>query len=285
MPLPSLRALQHPLNIAHRGARSLAPENTLPAAAKAAGARAHMWELDVQLTSDGVPVVFHDEDLRRTTNIATAPDLADRKPWAVWNFTLEELRSLDAGSWFVTTDPFGQIAARQVTMEDCRSYRQLPIPTLREALARTVEEGLLVNVEIKDLKGTPGHGVVVEKTLALVETLGMLEQVLFSSFNHDYVTRIREINSKAMTAVLVEDETPRPLMLLKTTKAMAYHPRIDLIMPKTIRELRREGFLVNVWTVNDRPSMQNLIMAGATGVITDFPQMLDEILRERPYRV
>ena len=282
---PSLRSLKHPLNIGHRGARSLAPENTLPALTKAVACHAHMWELDVQLTSDGVPVVFHDDHLQRTTNISEAPDLADRKPWAVWNFTLEELRSLDAGTWFVTEDPFGQIAANSVTREDCRSYRHLAIPTLREALALSRQEGLLVNVEIKDLKGLPGHQEVVAKTLAQVEMLDMLDWVLFSSFNHDYVTRIREINSKAMTAVLVEKECPRPLVLLKATKAMAYHPRIDLIMPKTIRELRRADFLVNVWTVNDQPSMQNLLMAGATGVITDFPQMLDEVLKERPYRV
>jgi glycerophosphoryl diester phosphodiesterase len=285
MPLPSLRALLHPLNIAHRGARSLAPENTLPAATKAVAAKAHMWELDVQLTSDGVPVVFHDDHLQRTTNIAEAAYFADRKPWAVWNFTLEELRTLDAGSWFVTADPFGRIAANQVSREDCRSYLRLAIPTLGEALALTKESGLLVNVEIKDLKGLPGHQTVVEKTLAQVEMSGLLDQVLFSSFNHDYMARMREINSRALTAVLVENETPRPLVLLKTFKAMAYHPRIDLIMPQAIRELRQEGFLVNVWTVNDLPSMRNLLLAGATGIITDFPQLLDQVLKERPYRV
>ena len=97
------------LNIAHAGARSLAPENTLAAARKALEVGADLWETDVAVTSDGELILFHDDSLARTTNAPVR--FPDRSPWTFTTFTLAEIRSLDAGSWFVETDPFGQIAA------------------------------------------------------------------------------------------------------------------------------------------------------------------------------
>ena len=97
------------LNIAHRGARSLAPENTLAAAQKGLDTGADMWELDVGMTADGALFLIHDDTLERTSNAAQV--FPQRAPWRVHEFTFDEIRQLDFGSWFVEQDPFGQIAA------------------------------------------------------------------------------------------------------------------------------------------------------------------------------
>ncbi|HFD40915.1 MAG TPA: glycerophosphodiester phosphodiesterase, partial [Anaerolineae bacterium] len=91
------------VNIAHRGARSLAPENTLVAARKALAVGADLWETDVAVTADGELILFHDDSLVRTTDAERR--FPDRAPWTFTTFSLAEIRSLDAGSWFVETDP------------------------------------------------------------------------------------------------------------------------------------------------------------------------------------
>ena len=120
------------LNIAHRGARSLAPENTLAAARKALEIGADLWETDVSVTTDGQLILMHDDTLDRTTDAPIR--FPGRSPWTVSAFTLAEIRDLDAGSWFVETDPFDQIAAGAVTPGEQAAYRGERVPTLRRAL-------------------------------------------------------------------------------------------------------------------------------------------------------
>ena len=144
--------------IAHRGDSAHAPENTLEAARLGWEAGAEAWELDVQLTRDGVAVVIHDESLVRTTDVeARHPgDPRGRAGYRVIDFDWSEIRELDAGSWFVSelggrrsAQEFGTLAGLDVDRR--RFYRSgdIRIPTLEEALALTVELDWLVNVEIK----------------------------------------------------------------------------------------------------------------------------------------
>ncbi len=266
------------LNIAHRGARSLAPENTLAAARLGLESGADMWELDAAVTQDEELVVLHDDTLERTSNARQI--FPQRAPWAVHHFTLAELRQLDFGAWFNEQDPFGQIAAGKVTAEMQAGYVGLPIPTLREALLFTREHDWRVNVEIKDAGGTPGGAFVAERTAALIEELGMVERVLISSFNHSYLLRVKAANPRLSTAALVETYIPDPAALVQGLGAQVYHPGEDCIRLEEIAALRRAGVEVNVWTVNDVEQMRALIENGASGIITDFPQALHEILAE-----
>lgn len=265
------------MNIAHRGARSLAPENTIAAARKAFELGADMWELDVAMSADGQLVVIHDDTLTRTSNAAMV--FLDRKPWKVQNFTLEELHLLDFGSWYNNTDPFHQIKAGNVTPEEMHSFVGLSIPTLEEALVFTRENNWMVNVEIKDLKGTPGDKVVVSQVVRMISDLEMTGQVLISSFQHQYISQVKEINPELPTGALIEWLDLEPTKTLARTKADAYHPGSRLINAKTIRQIREKGYDVNVWTVNKEPSMRKLIKAGATGIITDFPQVFNEVIK------
>lgn len=267
-----------PLNIAHRGARSLAPENTIAAAHKAVLNGADMWELDVQLTADFVPIVIHDDTLERTSNVSKVSEFSHKKPWPAHMFTLSEIRRLDFGTWFIDDDPFGQIAAGNVGEADFPEYAGARAPTLREALRFAASQGLMVNVEIKDLSGLPGDLKAVENTLEVVDESDSWDQVIVSSFNPDYVKAVKHFNPEASAAVLVEERPENALKLLEETGAAAYHPAAWVIELAEIAGLREAGYLVNVWTVNEEDLMRRLLDAGATGIITDFPQMLHPLL-------
>jgi glycerophosphoryl diester phosphodiesterase len=264
------------MNIAHRGARSLAPENTLAAARKGLECGADLWECDVNITSDGVPVIVHDDTLKRTSNVASV--FPSRKPWKVNTFTLEELRQLDFGSWFIASDPFKQIKEGAVSSEEQKKFVGEPIPTLEEALIFTKENNWQINVEIKDLRGTPDDASVVEKVVQQIQKLNMEEQVWISSFNHQYITRVKQLVPDIRTGALMEWLDLNPLARLKQTGARSYNPGIRLASARTIRFIREQGYDVFVWTVNKEASMRKLIKAGVSGIITDFPQVLKTVL-------
>jgi glycerophosphoryl diester phosphodiesterase len=265
-----------PLNIAHRGARSLAPENTLAAARKGLEVGADMWELDIQMTADGELIVIHDSTLKRTSNVREV--FPSRKPWLVHEFTLDEIRLLDFGSWFTEQDPFGQIAAGMVAASELTSYVQQQAPTLGEALSFTLENSWRVNLEIKDLSANPDPDQVAKKVLALVEDLDMVDSVLISSSNHTYLAQIRETHPHVATGVLVSKPHPHPEALLRQLGAQAYHPRLRGFRFEDIALLHRQGCRVHVWNVNDRKTMQTLVRAGVDGIFTDFPQLLTSVL-------
>jgi glycerophosphoryl diester phosphodiesterase len=264
------------LNIAHRGARSLAPENTLAAARKALETGADMWELDVAMTRDGELIVLHDATLDRTSNAKDI--LPRRRPWRVREFTLEEVRSLDFGTWFVEQDPFGQIGSGAVSHEEVQSYAGEPAPLLREALAFTREYDWAVNVEIKDLGGAPGDAHIVERVVALVEEMGMLNHVHVSSFNMDYLRRVKSWNPDVSVGVLRSRKHGNPGILLTKLGARLYHPRIGIVGIHDIQRFRDEGIDVLVWVVNDEETMRELIAARVSGIFTDFPQTLARVL-------
>ncbi len=272
-------ALAKPLNIAHRGARSLAPENTLIAARTGFEIGADMWELDVAASADGELVVLHDDTLERTSNARQV--YPDRSPWLVHTFTLAELRRLDFGSWFNETDPFGQIAAGFVTVEMQRSFVGAPIPTLREALIFTRDQQWSVNIEIKDASTTPGDKYLPEKVVALIAGLDMAGHVMISSFNHSYLRRVKAVNPAIPTAALVEAPTADPVGLVRSLGAAGYNPGLEYIHPGDIPAIRRAGVEVFVWTVNETSDMRSLIRNGVSGIFTDFPQRLKEVLLEK----
>lgn len=267
--------------IAHRGARSLAPENTLLAAQKAYDLGADMWELDVAMTYDDQLVVIHDESLKRTSNaVAYYPA---KSPWNVRAFNLEELKRLDFGSWFIEKDPFKTIKDGVVSVNDQEEMKGITIPTLEEALVLTKNLHWFVNVEIKDLSNSPSDDkVVVEKVVALIEKLDMVNSVIISSFKHDYLVQIKNINPNIATAALVEQGYNDPVSLIRKLGAQAYNPGFSgLYEWSTIRDVRDAGYDVYVWTVNDEANFKNLDEAGVSGIFTDFPQLLIKYLVEK----
>ncbi|NSW51433.1 MAG: glycerophosphodiester phosphodiesterase [Anaerolineae bacterium] len=265
-------------NIAHRGARSVTPENTLFAAKKAYDLGADAWELDCGVLKDGTLIVLHDDNFKRTTNIDQV--FPERKTDHLSTFLWEEVQQLDAGSSYIDTDPFGQIQEGNVSAADIASFRGAPIPLLEEALSFTKDHHWQVNVEIKNMKGTPWDASIAESVVKMIRSMGMENQVLISSFNHRYLRQCHSAAPGIKTAALVGIQKPWDLKKTLSLGCYAYHPPVYSITGGHIRRARKLGLDVNIWTVNEQKRMVSLIEAGVSGIITDFPQRLREILQE-----
>jgi glycerophosphoryl diester phosphodiesterase len=263
-------AFRKPLIAAHRGARSLAPENTLASARAAFASGAGMWEIDVRMSRDGKPVVIHDQDLGRTSDAKWK--FPDRNPWLVSDFNLSELKALDFGSWFATADPFGQIAAGEVSASNLAEYEGEPVPTLEEAILFTLRNDWLLDIEIKNLSGRPGHECIVQKVVDLVRSMGAAGKVLISSFNHHYLAQVKKLERSIKTGVLIDSFKTDPVELTAELGAFAYIPGIRAFLPWQIRRLKQKGFRVLIWTLNSQRLAKVLFATGIDGIFTDFPQ-------------
>jgi glycerophosphoryl diester phosphodiesterase len=294
----------HALNIAHRGARAYAPENTLVAFAKANAFGCEMFEMDVRLSKDGEVIVHHDENLIRCTDAET--QFPDRSSYHVADFTAAELSLLDAGSWYVKQlalasgerQPFLQSLtdaeiAQFISPAERKLYASgnIKIPTLAETLCLAKELGMLVNIE---LKNQPDGGLaLVAATLKVVQTLKMADQILISSFEHDMLRQVRQQTKKIATAILTDTPIKAPLTYLRKLKANAYNLGCYKDYKANgfnglpgnryldyVDKIRNAGFSVNIWTCNDQDEMEYLLAAGITGLISDYPNRVREKILE-----
>ncbi len=259
---------------AHRGVRSLAPENTILALSMAKKCGAHCLETDVQLSKDGQLLIFHDDTLTRTTDIAVRAKSKNNSPLTVDKLQVSELRQLDAGSWFLQTDPFGTVATGEVPPGDHALITTQKIPLLREILNWSRTSAFPINLEIKSLQTQPGDVRIVDAVMDMLVATGTMDLVLLSSLRHEYLLRARALHPHIPLAVLAENEHPQNLQeYLTHFSAIAYHPEETMCSADLIAQLKQAGIRVNCWTVNDSSRAQQLFQAGA-GVITDWPQHL-----------
>ncbi len=268
----SSMALKKVLNIAHRGARSLAPENTLAAARAAVEVGADMWETDVGVTRDEVLILFHNDSLAHTTDARSL--FPERAPWIFTCFDYAEIRKLDAGSWFVQTDPFGQLESGAVPAHRSASYVGEKIPSLEEALLFTRDAGWRVNIELKQLPPPMEKFPVVERVLALIDRCGIgPEHFLLSSFNLGWLKQIRHTRPDIELQAVVGFSETEPIHW-EPLEFETYNARHTLVTEEDMRALREREVALNVWAVNEESDMRRFMSAGVTGIITDFPQRL-----------
>ncbi len=266
------------LNIAHAGAASIAPQNTIIAGEKALQAGADLWGIDTRITKDGVFILMHDKTLTRTTNVKQV--FPDRAPWLVKDFTFAEIERLDAGSWFVQTDPFGQIKAGNVSLADQRAYVGVKVPTLNEALEFTKTHHWRMDIEVKPMDYlTPAQ--IAAKLVPLIHATGMVDWVMVSSFDHRILVQVKKLDPHIPTAALVILPPADPVGYLEKLDADGYEPSVIAITPKIAAELSAHGFGVYVWTYDDLEQLRYFAtMPGVTGIYTDFPQRLAPILQK-----
>ncbi len=235
---------------AHRGDRSQKPENTLSALASSIG-KCDFIEIDVQLTKDLIPVIIHDDTLGRTSDVTNIEKFKDRTPWRISDFTLEELQGLDFGSWF--------------------NLEYEPILTLEEALFFSKEQYLFLNIELKDMSNIFADDIVVKIIIDMIKKTQTEHLVLLSSFYHHYLPMCKKLSPKIPTAALQMYNHPSKLIdYLHTLEVNAYHPEDKITEQKTVADLRKAGFFVNVFTVNKAKRQKQLFDWGVNGVFTDF---------------
>jgi len=266
------------LIIAHRGARSLAPENTMAAARTALKVGADLWETDVTVTKDGQLVLLHDESLARTTDVQDR--FPDREPWHCCAFTLDEIRSLDAGSWFAKTDPFGRIAAGEVGQADLSACRGEKVPTLNEGLRFTLDTSFPVNLELKCLPPALEGFPLVERVLAMIDDLAVDHGlVIISSFHHDWLREVQRRNPSIAVQALIGDSEANPPDWGGDLEFGTYNVLGTLIDEGQVRALTQKGVSLNIFTVNEEEDMLRFTRAGVAGLFTDFPQRAVTLLR------
>ena len=230
------------LIIAHRGASGYAPENTLEAFRLAMDMGADGFELDVHMSKDGQLVVIHDDTVDRTTN----------GTGLVKELTLSQLQDLDASNGM-------------------EAYRGARIPTLGEVFDLVRDTKHIVNVEVKtDDWFYPG---IEEACLALAKEKGMEDRVIYSSFNHHTLIKLRELKPDARLGLLFGDIMFKPWEYAKQLPVDYLHPmKMNIHRPGFAEATYAAGYGINMWTIIDRETMQLCLKHGA-GIITNYPDV------------
>lgn len=257
----------HPRLFAHRGASLRVPENTLEAFFEGISAGADRLEMDVHGTADGHVVVFHDEDLDRTTDASGPLRLR----------TLAELKTLDAGYRF--TDPEGRTTFRG---------RGLRIPTLDEVLAAL--PGVPLNIEVK--QDQPAIDAAV---LEILDRHRARERVLLAAFEDRIVKRLRVLAPDMVTS-LSADEVADFVAACWSGSMEGYlppgqalqvppdHEGIEIVTPAFVAAAHAVDMEVHVWTINEEAEMDRLLELGIDGLMSDDPALARRVFERRGLR-
>lgn len=246
-PLGPLRAPGEAAFIAaHRGDRSVAPENTLPAFEAAILSGSDVLEADVQLTADGHPVVIHDDTVDRTTD----------GTGAVADLALADLRALDAGSWYAD------------------EFAGTRIPTFDEFLdvvASTPDVTALV-----ELKGT-WTAEEVDTLLGGIYFRLLQDRVVFASFSPRTVTALQDA-APALPRVLIRRVLPvDPVEVARRYGVLAIMTRSSALAGRAdvVDEMHAAGLGVLLYTLNTEERWSQALARGVDGIVTDEPSALD----------
>lgn len=235
--------------IAHRGSSGSAPENTLAALQLAVDEGAQMVELDVQFSRDNHSIVFHDAVLGRTTN----------GHGYVRNKSIDELRALDAGSWF------------------SEAFAGERIPQLSEALDIIRDKAYLL-IELKPLDAhTPLSDV--DAVVNVIRSLELGEHTLFASFDHTTIRHVKNIAPTFHTLALhVPGDKRLPSAVVQSCGASAFGCSIEELNEAVAENARANNIPFGVYTVNDEPELRKALALGVNAVVSNFPKRLMDVL-------
>jgi glycerophosphoryl diester phosphodiesterase len=235
---------------AHRGASGYAPENTLEAFQKAIDLKADGIELDVQMTKDGQLVIIHDENVNR---VSDAKGL-------VKDYTYEEIKKLNVNKEFP-------------------EYGTVKIPTLEEVYRLMKDTELVINVEIKN--GIVFYENIEEKVIDLTKKMGMQERIVYSSFNHYSVMKLKKLDPSVKTGFLYEDGYLDMPEYASKHGVEALHPAVyNLQYPNFIKDCKERNIEVRPWTVNEIEDMKMLCENKVNAMITNYPDVGNKVVDE-----
>lgn len=246
---------------AHRGSSGAAPENTLAAVRLALAQKSDVVENDIQRTLDGELVIMHDVTLARTTDVEQV--FPDRAPWNVRDFTLAEIKQLDAGSWFAP-----EFAGERV-------------PTLAEWVG-AVGNGAGMLLEPKAPELYPGIEIDLDKELRSLPAFTRAlkrDRVVVQSFNHPWLRAYKDLAPDVTVGLLFGSRPTEAAIADAATWAQQVNPALGAIDEATVDRIHAHGMEAHVWTVNAGLDMRRAISWEVDGIITNYPQVLRDILR------
>lgn len=260
--------IDRPLIMAHRGDSAHFPENTIPSMESAVEVGIDVLETDVRLTKDDELVLFHDEDMQRTTG----------KQGTIRDRTLEELEEIDLGDRFTSdgvTYPF--------------RGKGLRVVTLREALERFPD--VKFNIDIKDtLPDAP-------RILAsLLREQAREDSVIVASFNNGQIKKFHRIAPEFPVAAsssqirwFVLGLKLRLLSLLARTipysafQVPVRSGSVEIVNSRLVEAAHERGVAIHVWTINTKREMKSLLDLGVDGIFSDRPALLREVMQEKGF--
>ncbi|MEQ8473960.1 MAG: glycerophosphodiester phosphodiesterase family protein [Marinoscillum sp.] len=250
--------------IAHKGASGIAPENTMASFKLALEMGVDMIELDVRNTHDEQIIVFHDQTLDRTTN--GTGDVHD--------YTLAEIRELDAGSWFGNAKYAGE-----------------KVPTLKEVLDY-INGRCKVLIEIKHMDHPHYHDFAEKLVDVIKQEKNGYEWIILQSMESEYLKAAHEYDDHVQTKKLMIGEDSAPLLAFYIETKMhlgrakeddrmkALNPEYHTLSTRRVFNMHAKGFQVYTYSPNTREDMIKMLHMGVDGIITDFPQILVQVRRD-----
>lgn len=255
------------LNVAHRGASGHAPEHTLAAYELGEQMKGDFIEVDLQMTEDGVLIAMHDEKVDRTTDGSGF----------VKEMTLAEIKQLDAGSWF--NEAYPDKAQPE--------YAGLTVPTLEEVIEE-FGRGSRYYIETKAPNVYPEMQEELLRILYKHKLIGSNEassKVLVQSFSADSLLEIHELDPEIPLIQLISYSEPATITDQEISAIKEYalgigtsYTRID---KEYVKKIRENDLLIHPYLVNSKSEMERLLDWGVTGMFTNFPDRLDEVLKSR----
>ena len=252
-----------PSIMGHRGASHIAPENTLIALEMAAEHGAIGVEIDVRYSSDGELVLMHDATLTRTTDVAEK--FPERKNDDIDTFTLIELRTLDAGSYFYNDDLYGAIASGYITQEQAATYQGIKIPTLLEAINLSRDLNFIIDFDTKFSNDT-----MFEKLLNETIQSGISNSSIM--IITDRPSWIQLINAKGMNDIMLGinmREDPSLERYRGYEVAYEFASNGDEFSNNLYRQFNTENIPVMVYTIDSPERFNQLWCMGVTWVMTN----------------
>lgn len=232
--------------MAHRGASTEAPENTMAAFQKAIDDMADYIELDVQLTNNGEVIVMHDSNAYRTTGVDAN----------IVNMTYKEVKTLDAGSWFSD------------------EYVGENVPSLKEVLELT-QGKIKLNIELKPAdNGT----ALAKNTVRIIEKYNMVNDCVITSFSKSALKAVKTYNQEIKVGYILS-AAYGDFYDMKNVDFFSVNAAF--LSKRTIDAIHNSGKRVYAWTVNNKESIKNLTNKGVDGIITDNPVLARETIYSR----
>jgi len=234
-----------PWVIAHRGASAVAPENTMAAFRRAVELGAECIETDLHLSRDGRLIIIHDATLNRTTS----------GDGLVKNYTFNELREFDAGSWFA------------------KEFAGEKMPAIEELLDLAGQADLSLYLEIK---GGAGYGVE-RAVISALRGRKESKAAVVLCFDSSVLDRIHQLDRLLMTGLLFESGGEDMVKEAVRVGARQIGPRGDCVTPELVADAHRRGLKVIAWTINEPAQMRALAAIGVDGIITNHPNRLGAV--------